>query len=678
MAYIGKQPSTKFSAAAKVDTFTGDGSTTTFDLANIIPAGGENGLQVFVDNVRQKPGASNAFTVGNDGSGDLKRITFTAAPDASAEIYVVTTFEATNITEVGDGTIATAKLADDAVTSAKIVDGAIVNADINASAAIVDSKLAEITTASKVNISSLSAPGSTSLFLRGDRSYAAIPTDQIDSNAFNISLLGFKMAVNEGLTVFNLVDGIVDEFHDESGTDEGEGSNDTYCATSDYYINSNSGPGGAISISAGFSTTAITEPDTSAAGTNPAQGTVNYGTFTVPSGVTSVNLFAWGAAGGNGTSTSGAVGGGGYTEGTLAVTGSQVLHAAVGEGGRGPEYPKLGGGGIGKGGRGAASPAPDAHGGGGGGGSGFVNNSRPNFDSAQESALPAPGTTPGIYIIAGGSGGGGNDGNARGGSGGGLTGTRGGPQNVQDVCRQSADNGGGGGDQEQGGEGGNRCVAESEGGFLYGGQGVSPEPERAGGGGGGYFGGGAGGPSPGGGGGGGSAYYGHPQITSGATTVGGYASGPPSFEGGVSGGAPSPLYVTNVGLGADSGGENQGNDGYVFVTGCVAASTLSTTIVSNAFTSTSVPTTSRIVVFEENVDSPTLNTDIIASISRDGGSNFTTATLTDSGYVTGSSGQRILTGQADISGQPSGQSMRWKLALANNIVKIHGVALQWS
>ena len=83
-------------------------------------------------------------------------------------------------------------------------------------------------------------------------------------------------------------------------------------------------------------------------------------------------------------------------------------------------------------------------------------------------------------------------------------------------------------------------------------------------------------------------------------------------------------------------------------------------------------------VFEENIDSPTLNTDIIASISRDGGSTFTNATLTDSGYVTGSSGQRILTGQATISGQPSGQSMRWKLALANNQVKIHGVALQWS
>ena len=44
--------------------------------------------------------------------------------------------EATNITEVGDGTITSAKLADDAVTSAKIVDDDV-NADINASAAII-------------------------------------------------------------------------------------------------------------------------------------------------------------------------------------------------------------------------------------------------------------------------------------------------------------------------------------------------------------------------------------------------------------------------------------------------------------------------------------------------------------------------------------------------------------
>jgi len=137
-----------------------------------------------------------------------------------------------------------------------------------------------------------------------------------------------------------------------------------------------------------------------------------------------------------------------------------------------------------------------------------------------------------------------------------------------------------------------------------------------------------------------------------------------------SGGVSTPNYVCGT-------GEANAEDGYVLLTAPLPATATSMTVVSDTFTSTSVPTSARIVVFEENIDTPTLNTDIIASVSRDG-TNFTNATLSDSGYVTGSSGQRILTGQADISGQPSGQSMRWKLQLANNQVKIHGVSLSWA
>ena len=122
-----------------------------------------------------------------------------------------------------------------------------------------------------------------------------------------------------------------------------------------------------------------------------------------------------------------------------------------------------------------------------------------------------------------------------------------------------------------------------------------------------------------------------------------------------------------------------GEDGYILITGTgTATNTVSTNIISNAFTAGTAPTTARIVLFEENVATPTLNTDIIASISRDGGTTFTTATLADSGYVAGTSGQRILTGTATVSGQPSGTAMRWKLALANNQVKIHGVSLAWA
>ena len=93
MAYIGSEPNTIFRVAPVKDTFTGDGSTTTFDLANLVPAGGENALQVFIDNVRQEPGSGKAYTLGNDGSGDLKRITFSAAPANSSAIYVLTNFD---------------------------------------------------------------------------------------------------------------------------------------------------------------------------------------------------------------------------------------------------------------------------------------------------------------------------------------------------------------------------------------------------------------------------------------------------------------------------------------------------------------------------------------------------------------------------------------------------------
>ena len=48
--------------------------------------------------------------------------------------------------KIADGTIATADIADSAITSAKIADGTIVDADINASAAIAQSKVANLTT----------------------------------------------------------------------------------------------------------------------------------------------------------------------------------------------------------------------------------------------------------------------------------------------------------------------------------------------------------------------------------------------------------------------------------------------------------------------------------------------------------------------------------------------------
>ena len=281
----------------------------------------------------------------------------------------------------------------------------------------------------------------------------------------NVSLLGFKMAVNDSITVFNLKDGVVDEFHDETGNDESESSNDTYCSSNDNYVNNVP-----AAVTAGFTTTTITEPDTSAAGTNPmyyrtgpipsnqaqceAKRTGSpstFGTYTVPTGMTSAEIKVWGAAGGTTDSPCSQGGGGGYVEGTLAVTASQVLYVSAGQGGYASNDPAIpsvsnnggyisffgggeGGGGVGSGGGGAA---------------GLFTVTDNNLNAAPEA-----------YIVAGAGGGGGGKGGAQepinsysssGGAGGGLVGcagSGGGEQVSKNVYS------GGGGDQEQGGAGG--------------------------------------------------------------------------------------------------------------------------------------------------------------------------------------------------------------------------------
>jgi len=95
MAYIGKKPSDITRAIATNDTFTGDGSTTTFTLSQ--GAASANDLTVVVNNVRQEPGASKSYTLTAPTS-----LVFNVAPASADEIYVINPTQVESVVRAGD------------------------------------------------------------------------------------------------------------------------------------------------------------------------------------------------------------------------------------------------------------------------------------------------------------------------------------------------------------------------------------------------------------------------------------------------------------------------------------------------------------------------------------------------------------------------------------------------
>ena len=102
------------------------------------------------------------------------------------------------------------------------------------------------------------------------------------------------------------------------------------------------------------------------------------------------------------------------------------------------------------------------------------------------------------------------------------------------------------------------------------------------------------------------------------------------------------------------------------------------TLESATQTANATPTEGRLLIYEEDVDSITLGTDIKAYISRDAGSTWSTALgLTE--VATYESGKRLLSGSIDISGLSGTTSMRYKITTHNNKdLKLHGASLLWA
>ena len=533
-----------------------------------------------------------------------------------------------------------------------------------------------------------------------DLNAAAKSSGATDLNAFNIGVLGFKIAVNEGLTIFNLVDGVVDEFNDQTGVDTSENVGMNYDSESDFYQGGNA---------------TLPSP--------PTQGitaftSVGPHTYNVETGTTNVNVLIVGGGGGGGAGGYNFTKGGGGGAGGLIyypnypVTPGGTVAVTVGAGGEGAGYnpPSPG----------SAPYTPTARPDGRVGTGEFGGYEHPQYSYPMAHTYYSPGQTGsdssfGPLIGEGG------------GAGGGWL-TSGSHPYMGGVTSETYHEGGsggagGGGPTSYYGNTGEGKQDENhpipltptilpinspgsfgnDGGLI---QPDSPSDSNSGGGGGA---GGAGGDAEGAVGGEGGIGLNY-NIADGTTSVG-YAGGgagtdAESFPQGTSvpfGGGDTnqtnhqqpnwfpglPGAVNSGGGGA--GGRNinpsspaggayggDGGPGVVIVKEVQQTfSNPTTTLISDTFTANSTPTKARIVVFAEI--SSTLNSQLSASATRDN-TTFNAITLTDTGYVTGGSGTKIFTGSTPLTGTASPQvQVRWKIVGSNQTAenKIHGVSLQW-
>jgi len=105
------------------------------------------------------------------------------------------------------------------------------------------------------------------------------------------------------------------------------------------------------------------------------------------------------------------------------------------------------------------------------------------------------------------------------------------------------------------------------------------------------------------------------------------------------------------------------------------------TLISNATTAQATPTKGDLVMtYSNGAGTATINTDLKAYASRDNGTTWTQLTLASQGST---GAHTILSAHdLDISGQPSGTDMKYKITTHNQSVtkstRIHAVSLGWS
>ena len=176
---------------------------------------------------------------------------------------------------------------------------------------------------------------------------------------------------------------------------------------------------------------------------------------------------------------------------------------------------------------------------------------------------------------------------------------------------------------------------------------------------------------------------------------GGSSGNPPGViqEGGLGGGGAGQANVAgsvgtaNTGGGGGSGNNSPGNglaggSGIVIISwGFVPVSYTNMTLVSTARTAQAVPTKGDMVMtYTNGAGTAVINTNIKGYVSRDGGTTYTPGTLVSQGTTGGHTIASFH--DLDISGQPSGSSMRYKIETlvqsASMATRIQAVSLGWS
>jgi hypothetical protein len=449
---------------------------------------------------------------------------------------------------------------------------------------------------------------------------ASDPTYDDSGVQDDIAILGFKVAANGSLGKYDLVDQTIDAFEDATGIDASASTDETR-NSSNYY--SGSSPA---------STTGTVA--TTTYGSNTVYSFTGNGTLVAGSSGSADILIVGGGGGSGGSSNgrsaaSGGGGAGGLLEGTSISLNAGTYTITVGAGGTG--------------------------------GLGESNGSPGNATAGGDSSISE--STWGTSTATGGGTGSRTDDNhgGNGGSGGGV---------------------GGWFDSDDGYTGGTGTQADSNGLTGYGNDG-GEDSQYSGGGGGGA--GGAGGNASGGTGGSAGAGRSNSFRTDSPVTyaTGGVGAGTSSGNG-----ADGSANTGNGGGGcyaAGSGNTDGGDGGSGIVvikinTGDLDASA-NMTLISNSTTAEATPTSGDIVMtYTNGAGTATINTDLKAYVSRDNGTTYTQATLSSEG-TTG--GHTILTAHnVDISSQPSGTSMRYKITTHNQSAsketRIQAVSLGWS